>query len=118
MFTVNGWIHEQMDWREDKKFALVLSPDSIRTTLNVIGQYSTNHVSCKRDGTDTILYVSSTMPIIRKMNKGIVEYINEKNSVNGVELTVKIKPQKYNIKDKSGLKFLLEQIDTKNYDKV
>lgn len=113
MLTVNGWVHEPVDWKEDKKIPLVLSPDSIRTAFNVINQYKTDHVSCGKNGNDTVLYISSTLPIVRKMNRNIIEYINEKNSINGVELTIKIKPQKYNIKEKTGLKFTLESIDTR-----
>jgi hypothetical protein len=115
--TFYGWIHEQVDWRTDKKFPLILSQESIKLLHNVKDQYKTHHVSYGMNGNDTIMYVNCSVPVIRKMNKGIVEYIGEKNSVNGVELTVKIKPQKYNIKERSGLKFTLESIDTR-YEQV
>jgi hypothetical protein len=107
-----GWINEFVNWNEDKKFYLTLSPESAELFKKIKELYSACFVPFHLSDENIVIPVGSSLAVVKKMNYNILEYIQQKNTICGVELAIKIKPQKYNIGIRGpALKFLIESID-------
>lgn len=100
-----GWVSDILDVAEDKKMRIKPTDPG---TINRILAMNPGAYFPRQEG---MITVGSTTPLIRKFNQGALEHYKEFGNINGVELTIKIKVQKYNIRGNSGVKFVIESID-------
>lgn len=100
-----GWISDTVNIMLDTKVRVKPTyPDTINKLQAVHpGAYFPKH--------EGMITVGSKTPLIRKFCQGALEHYNKFGNINGVELTIKIKIQKYNIRGNSGIKFVIESID-------
>jgi hypothetical protein len=100
-----GWVSDTVNVSEDKKMRI--KP----THSDTINRLLAMHPGAYFPRQEGIITVGSTTPLIRKFNQGVLEHYKKFGNINGVELTIKIKTQKYNIRGNSGIKFIIESID-------